>query len=170
MEPVRFAFVTKRMRPCLLRLAARLLPKTEDAEDAVQEALVRLWIMWAELPTKADAERMAVRLTKNECINVLRSARKRYTSSLFDEEMSHTADSYVDGTLEEKEIRVALERAVRNLPPKEKLLWEMHTEAQMGTAEIAAATAMNQKSVSAMLSAARQRIRKTLRKGGFIND
>ena len=170
MEPIRFAFVTQRMRPCLLRLAAKLLPKTEDAEDAVQEALLHLWTMWAELPTEADAERMACRLTKNECINVLRSARTRRMSPLFDKETQHTAEIHADATLEEDEVRVALERAIRQLPRKERLLWEMHTEAQMGTAEIAAATAMNQKSVSAMLSAARQRIRKTLRKGGFIND
>ena len=45
----------------------------------------------------------------------------------------------------------------------------MHAEAAMGVAEIAAATGIRPRSVSAMLSTARRRIYETLKKGGYID-
>ena len=72
-------------------------------------------------------------------------------------------------SLEERELREALWQAAEHLPRREKELWRMHAEAAMGVAEIAAATGIRPRSVSAMLSTARRRIYETLKKGGYID-
>ena len=130
---------------------------------------MRMWTVWTRIPSAADAERLAVRLTKNACIDHLRTAHNRHTASAnhLDETASTVSDTSY--SLEERELREVLWQAAEHLPRREKELWRMHTEAAMGVAEIAAATGIRPRSVSAMLSTARRRIYETLKKGGYID-
>ena len=45
MEQNRFEIEAKRMRPALLRMAIRYLEDSDEAEDAVQDALLKLWFL-----------------------------------------------------------------------------------------------------------------------------
>ena len=62
----------------------------------------------------------------------------------------------------------ALERVVATLPSAERRLWTMFAEAQMDSAQIAAATGIAIRSVSTMLSSARHHIVESLKKGGAL--
>ena len=73
-------------------------------------------------------------------------------------------------TLEESELKEALRRATGTLRRSEKRLWRMFAEAQMDTREIAIATGINARTVSAMLSHARHIIYNMLKKGGYIDE
>lgn len=159
MKAEQFTPVVLRLRPRLLALAVQF--DGDSAEDAVQEALTRLWTAWADLPGEADAERLAVRLTKHACIDAYR--RRKQMAVLRDTMMSPPKD-----VLHEEELREALERAIDALPPAERRIYMMYTEAQMDRLQIAAATGMNARSVSTMLSDARRRIMERLKKGGML--
>lgn len=129
----------------------------------MQEALMRLWSAWQQLVEPADAERLAVRLTKHACIDNYRHNRRLQTVELKEVALAETADATDASALQD-----ALERAVNALPPAERRLWTMYAEAQMNSAQIAAATGINNRSVSTMLSAARHHICETLKKGGLL--
>ena len=161
MKAEQFTSIVSHIRPRLLALASQF--DADAAEDAVQEALMRLWTAWQQLPGTADAERLAVRLTKYACIDDYRRKQRRQTVELREASATVAADTSDDAMLHE-----ALERAVAALPPAERRLWTMHTEAQMNSSQIAAATGINSRSVSTMLSSARHHLCGTLKKGGLL--
>jgi DNA-directed RNA polymerase specialized sigma24 family protein len=59
----------------LFRLVKRLLVTTEEAEDATQEVLVKLWNRNEILYEYKNVEAMAMTMTKNYCLDQLKSKR-----------------------------------------------------------------------------------------------
>ena len=163
MKAEMFTSIVSRLRPRLLSLALQFDADSDAAEDAVQEALMRLWTAWEELAEEADAERLAVRLTKHSCIDAYRRRQQQQMVALKDVTAT-TAENIV----QETELQQALERAVAALSPAKRRLWNMFTEAQMDSAQIAAATGISVRSVSSMLSTARRQIVELLKKGGML--
>ena len=159
MQVEKFTSIVSRLRPRLLSLALQFNADFDAAEDAVQEALMRLWTAWEELSEAADAERLSVRLTKHACIDAYRKRQQQQTVALKENSATTTSDA-----VQEAEIQHALERAVTALPPAERRLWTLFSEAQMDSAQIAAATGIAVRSVSTMLSAARRHIMESLKK------
>ena len=163
MKAEQFTSVVSRLRPRLLAVAMQFDADEDAAEDAVQEALMRLWTAWEGLPQTPDAERLAVRLTKHACIDAYRQRQRRQTLSPME-----ASTSSADASLHETELQQALERAIDALTPSERRLWTMHTDAQMDRAGIAAATGLAVHSVSTILGAARRRLMEHLKKGGAL--
>ena len=159
MQVEKFTSIVSRLRPRLLSLALQFNADFDAAEDAVQEALMRLWTAWEELSEAVDAERLSVRLTKHACIDAYRKRQQQQTVVLKENSATTTSDA-----VQEAELRFALERAVSALPPAERRLWTLFAEAQMDSAQIAAATGIAVRSVSTMLSAARRHIMESLKK------
>ena len=159
MQVEKFTSIVSRLRPRLLSLALQFNADFDAAEDAVQEALMRLWTAWEELSEAVDAERLSVRLTKHACIDAYRKRQQQQTVELKENSATTTND-----VVQEAEIQHALERAVTALPPAERRLWTLFAEAQMDSAQIAAATGIAVRSVSTMLSAARRHIMESLKK------
>ena len=158
-----FTSVVSRLRPQLLALALQFNADRDAAEDAVQEALMRLWTAWERLAEEEDAERLAVRLTKHACIDAFRQSQQQQTVTLKDNAATTSEDA-----MHETELQQALERAVAALSPSERRLWTLFAEAQMSSAQIAAATGISVRSVSSMLSTARRHIVESLKKGGAL--
>lgn len=63
------------MRPALLRMAVRYLENVDEAEDVVQEALLKLWFLRHRLEQYRCVDALAIVITKRLCINQLRGAR-----------------------------------------------------------------------------------------------
>lgn len=60
------------MRPALLRMAIRYLEDSDEAEDAVQDALLKLWFLRDRLDQYRSVDALAIVITKHLCINRLR--------------------------------------------------------------------------------------------------
>lgn len=60
----------QRMRTTLVRLAAGILRDSDEAEDVVQDVLLRLWQMRDQL--RMPVEPLARVLTRNRCIDIVR--------------------------------------------------------------------------------------------------
>ena len=56
----------------LYRMAFRLMGNREEAEDMVQEVYVKLWGMRDELGKYNSIEALAIRITRNLCLDQLR--------------------------------------------------------------------------------------------------
>lgn len=91
---------------------------TEAAEDAVQEALIKLWAAWQQLPSKVDAERLALRLTKYACIDIQRRQHTDVMQSLEAMQKVEVVSSRTASeALQERELREAVARAASLLRP-----------------------------------------------------
>lgn len=74
-----FRDVVERTKDTLVRLGARILGNATDAEDAVQEAYVKAYeaIIEGTFDARANLSTWLYRVVTNQCIDVLRSGKRR---------------------------------------------------------------------------------------------
>lgn len=146
----------------LFRLAKRLLVSTEEAEDATQEVLVKLWNNKSKLEAYSSVEALAMTMTKNYCLDQLKS--KRAT------EMRIVHSNYTDrqpGLQQQTEDRDSwqwVEKIIEKLPEQQKLILQMRDIEQYEFEEIAKIMDMNETAVRVALSRARKALREELTK------
>ena len=169
METQEFAHLAPALRTKARAVAEAFSDDRETAEDVAQETMIRLWNAWQTLPSPQDAERLAVRLAKHECINVWRREQRRpHTTLTVSHEATHPAP-HEEHSLEESELMEAIRRAAGTLRRSEQRLWRMFAEAGMQPQEIASASGISTRTVSSMLSRARHIIYNILKEGGYID-
>ena len=137
----------QRLRPRLMLTARRYLGD-DDAEDTVQDALLRLWQMVGELRQPLDA--LALRLTRNLCIDQVR--RRKPTVVLTDSGGTDQAD----GDDERIERMMAV---VSTLPSLQQTILRLRHLEGMEMNEIADLTGSSEVAVRKALSRARQAVR-----------
>ena len=137
----------QRLRPRLMLTARRYLGD-DDAEDTVQDALLRLWQMVGELRQPLDA--LALRLTRNLCIDQVR--RRKPTVMLTDSGGTDLAD----GDDERIERMMAV---VSTLPDLQQTILRLRHLEGMEMNEIADLTGSSEVAVRKALSRARQAVR-----------
>ena len=146
----------------VFRLAKRLLVSTEEAEDATQEVLVKLWNNKGKLESYSSVEALAMTMTKNYCLDQLKS--KRAT------EMRIVHNNYTDrqaGLQQQTEDRDSMswvEKIMETLPEQQKLILQMRDIEQYEFEEIAKIMDMNETAVRVALSRARKTLREQLTK------
>lgn len=136
----------QRLRPRLMLTARRYLGD-DDAEDTVQDALLRLWQMVGELRQPLDA--LALRLTRNLCIDQVR--RRKPTVMLTD---SGRTDETGDDERIERMMAV-----VSTLPDLQQTILRLRHLEGMEMNEIADLTGSSEVAVRKALSRARQAVR-----------
>lgn len=136
----------QRLRPRLMLTARRYLGD-DDAEDTVQDALLRLWQMVGELRQPLDA--LALRLTRNLCIDQVR--RRKPTVMLTD---SDGTDETGDDERIERMMAV-----VSTLPDLQQTILRLRHLEGMEMNEIADLTGSSEVAVRKALSRARQAVR-----------
>lgn len=138
---------TQRLRPRLMLTARRYLGD-DDAEDTVQDALLRLWQMVGELRQPFDA--LALRLTRNLCIDKVR--RKKPTVMLTDSGETDQAEN--DDERIERMMAV-----VSTLPDLQQTILRLRHLEGMEMNEIADLTGSSEVAIRKALSRARQAVR-----------
>jgi len=73
MKESAFITLTNGFKDKLFRLARRLLISNEEAEDALQEVLLRLWKNKAKMREYNNVEAFAMTMTKNYCFDKLKA-------------------------------------------------------------------------------------------------
>lgn len=68
MKQQEFIHIITPFKDKLYRLAKRLLLSVEEAEDATQEVLIRLWNRNENLNSYNSIEALAMTMTKNYCL------------------------------------------------------------------------------------------------------
>ena len=146
----------------VFRLAKRLLVSTEEAEDATQEVLVRLWNNKEKLGNYSSVEALAITITKNYCLDQLKSKRAS--------EMRIGHSNYTDrqaGLQQQAEDRDSwswVEKIIDQLPEQQKIIVQMRDIEEYEFEEIAKIMDMNETAVRVALSRARKTIREELTK------
>ena len=146
----------------VFRLSKRLLVSTEEAEDATQEVLVKLWNNREKLQGYGSVEAMAMTMTRNYCLDRLKSKQAG--------EMRIVHTNYTDrqaGLYQQAEDRDSLEwagRIMNSLPEQQKLIMQIRDIEQYEFEEIAKIMDMNETAVRVALSRARKTMREELTK------
>lgn len=137
----------ERLRKRLTEQARHYLTDSEWAEDAVQDALLRLWQMHERLKPPIDG--LAIVLTRNICIDLLRRRQHRTTIEL--------ADLSDDDSDHERIER--LMAVIDTLPDLQQTLLRLRHIEGMEIEQLAALLQMKEPAVRKALSRARMAVR-----------
>ena len=160
MKPLEFENLIAPFKDKVFRFAKRLLVSTEEAEDATQEVMVRLWHKKETLTNYNSVEALAMTMTKNFCLDQLKSKRASNLQLVH----SNYRDNQVgiDQQLEAKDSWNWVEKMINELPEQQRLIIQMRDVEEFEFTEIAAVLEMNETAVRVALSRARKTIREQL--------
>lgn len=144
----------------LYRLSKRLLISSEEAEDATQEVLMKLWSKNSNIANYKNVEAFAMTMTKNFCLDRLKS---KQSSNL---KLVHS--NYEDGNtslqkqLEARDSISWVEKIMEELPEQQKLVLQLRDVEEYDFKEIADLLEMQPTAVRVALSRARKTVREKL--------
>lgn len=157
MELKEFKITVLPLRAKLLKYARGLTDEPDDAEDAVQEALLKLWNKRAELEQCRSIEAFAMTLTHNICIDMWRS---RHTGNLpLDAVQAAIPADNPERLLEIKDEIRLMHEIIRSLPPLQQTIMRMKDIEEYETEEIAEITGCGAEAIRSNLSRARKKVR-----------
>lgn len=141
----------------VFRLAKRLLVSREEAEDATQEVLVKLWSKNEGLSQYNSIEAVAMTMTKNYCLDQLKSKRagnlKIVHTNFTDREPS------LQQKVENSDSLNWVEKIINQLPEQQRLIIQLRDIEQYEFEEIAKILEMNETAIRVALSRGRKTIR-----------
>lgn len=146
----------------VFRMAKRLLVSTEEAEDATQEVLVKLWHKNDNLNEYKSVEAVAMTMTKNYCLDQLKSKRAGNMRIVHNNYTDREAG--LQKQVEDKDTWQWVERIMNDLPEQQKLIVQMRDIEEMEFEEIGKILGMNESAIRTALSRARKAIRETMTK------
>lgn len=165
MTPQEFEHIAHIVRPQMMRVAMDFFHQTEEAEDVVQEVLMRLWIRekTKKAPCDEDLTALAIKATKNQCVSTWRKQKLRQAIPI-DNSLTHIrSDERADKPLMTMEQAQTIDRAIRQLPRSEQRLILLKQTADLSSDEIATLTGIPIRAVRTMLSSARRNLLKLLK-------
>lgn len=142
--------------------AYRLLSDREEAEDAVQEVYAKLWGMRGELDRYRSKEALAVTVTRNYCLDLLRKKQRHIRHDYRAEKDTRPGDPDPQGIIERKEIYKNVIRAIDNLPGQYRIAVLMRDVDGLEIEEIAGELGINMSTLRVNLSRGRKMVRNQL--------
>ena len=141
----------------LLNYARKLTDDSSDAEDVVQEVMLKLWNIRQKLEEYNSIEALAVRITHNLCMDMWRSKRTDQVSLDQVPVVSQTVnpERVLEGN---DEIRLMRE-IISSLPTLQQTIIRMKDIEEYETEEIAQITGCSSESIRSNLSRARKKVR-----------
>ena len=144
----------------LFRLAKRLLVSTEEAQDATQEMVLKLWKNKEKIQSYQNVEAFAMTMTKNYCYDRLKSKQAQ--------NLKIVHNNYKDENIQlQKQIEVNdslqwVSKIMESLPENQRLVVQLRDIEQYEFAEIAEILEIKEATVQVTLSRARKEIQKQL--------
>ncbi|SDF35404.1 RNA polymerase sigma factor [Cellulophaga baltica] len=160
MKQVEFLNVVMPFKDKLFRLAKRLLVSTEEAEDATQEILLKLWTKNSAIEEYKNVEAFAMTMTKNFCLDRLKS---KQAGNLKLVHSNYTDDNTsLQKQVEAKDSISWVEKIMEELPEQQKLVLQLRDVEEYDYDEIAKMLDMQPTAIRVALSRARKTVREKL--------
>ena len=146
----------------IFRVAKRLLVSVEEAEDATQEVLLKLWNHRQKFKDYNSPEAFAMTMTKNWCFDRLKSKQAQNLKIVHNNYEDHSQS--LQKSIEDNDSLSWVEKHMETLPAKQKLILQLRDIEQYEFNEIAKILDMTEATIRVSLSRARKSIREKLTK------
>ncbi len=144
----------------MFRLAKRLLISKEEAEDAVQEVVTKLWANMTHIATLSNIEGYAMTMTKNYCLDRLKS--KQAAQLRLVHYKHDSATNSLDKQLNARDSVSMVMDFMKSLPSQQQLILQLRDIEQYEFDVIAEITELSEGAVRVALSRARKKIKEQL--------
>ena len=165
MESQDFQNIATSVRPKLMNLCRSFFDKQElayDAEDAVQETLLRLWQMQDRLSDYQKPEALAMLIAKNVCIDILKLNKEQHEP--LDETSNIIGNVQADQSMITHDTEQIISNALAKLPRTQQRMLMMRAEG-MSMVEIATTCNATPTSTKTMICTARKKMMEILKIG-----
>jgi len=160
MDSERIYFVDKilPLKTRMFRLALRITASAEDAEDAVQDALLSLWDKRNDWQMIHNIEVFAMVMVKNVAISKVRR-KDRFNDSIDDSADFADIDPNPHDKLERSEQRALIDQIISRLPDKMRQMIVLREREELSYREIANEMKATEEQVKITIFRARQKIK-----------
>jgi RNA polymerase sigma-70 factor (family 1) len=152
----------------LYTLALKLTKSDQLAKDIIQDVFLKLWDQRNLISSIINIEAWLYRVTENKIIDFLRkaSADNRLKEKIWDQlqQIVNESEQY----LAAKEYNQIILKAIDQLPPQRKLIYQLNKENGMNYREIADELHLSKHTVKNQLSTAVQSVRNFLARNAKI--
>lgn len=160
MKQTEFLTIVMPFKDKLFRMAKRLLVSTEEAEDATQEILIKLWSKKNKMETYNNVEAFAMTMTKNFCLDRLKS---KQAGNLKLVHSNYTdSNTSLQHEVEARDSVSWVERIMDELPEQQKMVLQLRDVEHYEYEEIEKLLDMKPTAVRVALSRARKTVREKL--------
>lgn len=157
MELKEFKIQIGTLRERMLQQARTLTGDADDAEDVVQDVLLKLWNRRQELDQCRHIEAFVSTAVRNACIDFQRT--KHTSSNVLPEPSCFVNENDPHHELEVKNEMELVHRIICSLPPLQQTILRMKDIEGYETEEIAQITGCSSEAIRSNLSRARKRLR-----------
>jgi len=162
MTQTEFLKIVMPFKDKVFRLAKRLLVSREEAEDATQEILLKLWSNKAKIQEYKNVEAFSMTMTKNFCLDKLKSKQAQNLKLVHSNYQDHKVS--LQKQLELNDSVDWVSKIIEDLPEQQKMVIQLRDIEQYDFEEISKMLDMNNTAVRVALSRARKTIREKLTK------
>lgn len=156
MERKEFCTLAQQLRADILSLSRRFLREESEAEDNVQDTLLRLWTIREKLDEVRSVQALTYAICKNLCISKLR--KKRIIPMELNDEIRFISAHDSEWMLEEKENAEWLEDNIAGLPASQMQILRMSQHDGLENSEIAEVLGISEVTVRTALCKARKNL------------
>ncbi len=162
MTQTEFLHIVMPFKDKVFRLAKRLLVSREEAEDATQEVLLKLWKNKTKIQEYKNVEAFSMTMTKNFCLDKLKSKQAQNLKLVHSNYQDNNTS--LQKQLEFSDSVRWVAKIIEDLPEQQKMVVQLRDIEQYDFDEIGKMLDMNNTAVRVALSRARKTIREKLTK------
>jgi len=166
-QEVLFSAIFRQYEHRLYKLAHALTKSDQVSKDIIQEVFMKLWEHRDQMATILNMEAWLYRLTENKVIDFMRKVaaddrlRRRIWQDL------QLILNEAETQLASKEYHIVIRKAIDQLPPQRKLIYQLNKEDGMNYQEIADELRISRHTVKNQLFSAVQSIRRFISRNSF---
>lgn len=156
MEKEEFCKLAGRLKPDIMAVSLHFLKEEAEAEDNVQDTLLRLWSIREQLDAVRSVQALTYAICRNLCISKLR--RRRVIPLELNDEIRLASAHNAAWMLEEKENAQWLEQQIAGLPASQMQILRMSQQDGLENGEIAEVLGISETTVRTALCKARKKL------------
>lgn len=147
----------------LYRFALRMVADPEEAEDIVQEVMIRIWRHIEKLEELDNVEAWCMRITRNLALDKIKAKSKRFTASLYEvADISAGGNNTPYSDVAWKDTYWRINTLIANLPQKQKEVIQLRDVEGYSYKEISDMMGIDINQVKVNLFRARQSVKENL--------
>ncbi len=162
MTQAEFLNIVMPFKDKVYRLAKRLLVSKEEAEDATQEILMKLWNNKTKIQDYKNVEAFSMTMTKNFCLDKLKSKHAQNLKIVHSNYQDNNVS--LQKQLELNDSVSWVSKIMQDLPEQQKIILQLRDIEQYDFSEISKMLDMNETAIRVALSRARKTLRERLTK------
>jgi RNA polymerase sigma factor (sigma-70 family) len=164
MDAAHFNNLVLPMSRKLLHFAFQMLHDTGEAEDAVQEVILKLWKIRDSLENYNSLEAFSMKITRNWCLDRLKAKKPVYIGEYQKGFDRQAADENPQKQMEKEDRRRLLSAVLEKLPEQQRLIIQLRDIEGLEFEQIAEIMDTNVNALRVSLSRARNKMREELAK------